>query len=107
MTFDWKGLKTARDNYVTRLNGIYSRGLDSAGVSLIEGLASFDSPTEVRVGDAVYTADHIMIATGGVPTFPVHYHENTTPHTRSLPNIRNERERERRNACFERTKSLL
>lgn len=70
MTFDWKGLKTARDNYVTRLNGIYSRGLDSAGVSLIEGLASFDSPTEVRVGDAVYTADHIMIATGGVPTFP-------------------------------------
>lgn len=66
LKLDWAALKTARDNYVKRLNGIYGRNLDNSGVTKIEGLASFESPNAVRVGDDIYTADHVLIAVGGV-----------------------------------------
>ena len=32
-SFDWNYLKNARDKYITRLNGIYSRMLGNNGVS--------------------------------------------------------------------------
>lgn len=71
--FDWATIKRARDAYVSRLNGIYLNGLDESGVELVEGHASFQSAREVRVGDDVYTAAHILIATGGQPIVP-HVH---------------------------------
>ena len=33
---DWNKLKTARDNYVTRLNGIYGRNMEGSGVTKLE-----------------------------------------------------------------------
>jgi len=68
--FDWKAIKDARDAYVRRLNGIYDNNLKNNGVTAIEGFASFDGPKQVRVGDAVYTADHITIAVGGRTSMP-------------------------------------
>lgn len=69
-SFDWARLKKARDAYVTRLNGIYSRLLGNSGVTVIDGFASFSGPKEVTVGEQKYTADHIMIAVGGKPVMP-------------------------------------
>jgi dihydrolipoamide dehydrogenase len=48
----WKGLQST----------IASRKIDT-----IYGDGVLDSPTSVRVGDAVYTGDHIVLATGSVP----------------------------------------
>jgi glutathione reductase (NADPH) len=70
VSLDWGALKTARDNYVTRLNGIYGRNLDGSGVTKLEGLASFKSAKEVSVGGETYTADHVLVAVGGKPTMP-------------------------------------
>ncbi|HCX88181.1 MAG TPA: glutathione-disulfide reductase [Gammaproteobacteria bacterium] len=68
--FNWGSFKTARDAYVERLNGTYLRNLDSSQVEIFRGWATFESPREVRVGDTLLSADHILIATGGRPMVP-------------------------------------
>jgi len=68
--FDWATIKQARDAYVARLNDIYHRNLDRSGVEKREGCARFESPGTVRVDDDTYSADHILIATGGQPIVP-------------------------------------
>ena len=68
--FNWTSFKTARDAYVERLNGIYLRNLDSSQVEIVRGWATFESPNQVRVGDRLLSADHILIATGGRPMIP-------------------------------------
>jgi glutathione reductase (NADPH) len=70
LDFDWAYLKSARDNYVSRLNGIYQRNLDSSGVTLIHGRARFNSSHSVMVNGDEYHANHILIATGGMPSVP-------------------------------------
>ena len=68
--FDWPTIKQARDAYVSRLNGIYGRNLDDSGVSLIRGKARFISGNGIVVNGDECHADHILIATGGVPSVP-------------------------------------
>lgn len=68
--FDWATIKQARDAYIERLNGIYHRNLDQSRVDKLAGYARFESPNSVRVGDDTYTAEHILIATGGQPIIP-------------------------------------
>lgn len=68
--FNWNTIKKARDAYVARLNGIYINNLNNSGVTKIEGLGTFVGPREVRVGDAVYTADKILVAVGGYAVQP-------------------------------------
>jgi glutathione reductase (NADPH) len=67
---DWPRLKERRDAYVERLNGIYERNLDNSGVTTILGAASFVDENTVAVGNDHYTADRIVIATGGRPRVP-------------------------------------
>jgi glutathione reductase (NADPH) len=67
---DWASLKTRRDAYVTRLNGIYERNLDTRGVDHIQGAAHFVDAHTLAVGDEHYRADRIVIATGGRPMVP-------------------------------------
>ena len=67
---DWASLKTRRDAYVTRLNGIYEKNLDRRGVEYIQGAAHFVDPHTLAVGDKHYRADRIAIATGGRPMVP-------------------------------------
>ena len=67
---DWAAIKSRRDAYVKRLNGIYESNLDSSGVTLIEGAARFVDAHTVAVGDEQYRADRIVIATGGRPIVP-------------------------------------
>ena len=66
----WSALKRARDSYVARLNGIYANNLDNRGVRHIEGWARIIDKHTVQVGDTQYTAERLVIATGGRPLLP-------------------------------------
>ncbi len=67
---DWPHLKTERDAYVHRLNDIHHNNLSKSGVDRIEGYARFIDPHTIDVNGEQYTADHIVIATGGHPLVP-------------------------------------
>jgi glutathione reductase (NADPH) len=68
---DWGKLKTGRDAYVARLNGVYQRNLDRKSIALVRSAAKFLAAHEVvdERGE-VYRAEHVLIATGGRPTWP-------------------------------------
>ena len=68
---DWPKLKRGRDAYVQRLNGIYERNLDKKGVVTVRVAARLRSPNEVvDANGEVYSAKHVVIATGGAPKLP-------------------------------------
>ena len=67
---DWARLKAGRDAYVQRLNAIYAANLEAKKVAWLKGAARFLDAHTLSVGDAVVTAPHIVIATGGRPTLP-------------------------------------
>jgi glutathione reductase (NADPH) len=66
----WDIVKGRRDAYVKRLNGIYETLLENSKVDYIAGSARFIDAHTVAVGDTEYTADRIVIATGGRPSVP-------------------------------------
>ncbi|GAB2686981.1 glutathione-disulfide reductase [Aliiglaciecola aliphaticivorans] len=68
--FDWKTLVASREAYIKRIHGSYSSGFEKNGVTLISGFATFVDKNTVEVNGKHYTADHILIATGGRPTIP-------------------------------------
>lgn len=68
--FHWPVLKQARDAYIQRLNQRYGMGLADNKVTQIHGYGSFINSHTVTVNDKQYTADHILIATGGRPVVP-------------------------------------
>jgi len=70
VSFDMKALKEKRDNYVKRLNGIYSNNLANSGITSITGDAVFVGPKEVKVGEKTYSGDKVLIAVGGKPLMP-------------------------------------
>ncbi|RDH46808.1 glutathione-disulfide reductase [Zooshikella ganghwensis] len=79
--FDWSVLRQNKDKEIQRLNGIYQRLLENAGVTIINGQARFIDEHTVEVGDGHYSAERVLIATGGqpfVPEFPGHEHAITS-----------------------------
>ena len=66
-TFDWKKLIASKDNEIARLEGIYLRNLEGAGVTAFKDRAELTDAHTVRlVSDGrTVTADKILIATGG------------------------------------------
>ena len=68
--FDWSIIKQSRDAYIARLNNIYANNLNHSSVEAITGTARLKSKNSVQVGESVYTADHILIATGSQPIVP-------------------------------------
>jgi glutathione reductase (NADPH) len=69
-SFDWATLIANKDREINRLNGIYRNLLVNSGVVLHEGHARLTGPHEVEINGQRYTAEHIMIATGGWPVIP-------------------------------------
>jgi glutathione reductase (NADPH) len=67
---NWKQLIENKDKEIERLNGIYARMLDNAGVTRIEGRARIVDPHTVSVDDRCYTAENILVAVGGWPRKP-------------------------------------
>lgn len=69
-SFDWATLIANKDREIHRLNGIYRNLLVNSGVVLHEGHARLTGPHEVEINGQRYSAEHIMIATGGWPVIP-------------------------------------
>lgn len=87
--FDWALIKTKRDAYVERLNGIYERNLAKEKVEYLYGYAEFANsngdvdvtlsadqevdflPGALKKNDKLrFSADKVLIATGGHPIVP-------------------------------------
>lgn len=69
-TFHWPTLRDNKTQEITRLNSIYLNLLKNAGVELVHGFASFVDNHTVEVDGKHYTAERILIATGGWPRKP-------------------------------------
>ena len=69
-TFDWKTLIANKDREIQRLNGIYRSILVDSGVTLLQAHARLADAHTVEVEGKQYTAEHILIATGGWPHVP-------------------------------------
>lgn len=71
LEFDWPTLRDAVANEVTRLSGLYRKGLDAAMVEIREERAVVAGPHEVKLQKSGETirVRHILVATGGRPAF--------------------------------------
>ena len=80
-TFDWSSLIANKNQEIQRLNGIYRNLLVDGGVSLFEAHARLVDAHTVEVAGQRYSAEHILVATGGwpfVPEIPGHEHAITS-----------------------------
>ena len=71
--FDWSVLRDNKNTEIERLNGIYARLLDEAGVQLYNARAVIRGPHEVLVDGEQISCRNILVCTGGrpfVPDFP-------------------------------------
>jgi len=68
--FDWSTLLRNKDREIARLNGVYAKLLEEAGVAHIEGRARVVDPHTVEVGGQRFTAENILVATGSWPLVP-------------------------------------
>jgi glutathione reductase (NADPH) len=89
--FDWDTLRNNKDREIARLNEVYRALLSRNDVTLIEGRARIVDPHRVSIGERVYSARHILVATGAwpyVPEFPGREHvitSNEAFHLERLP----------------------
>ncbi|WP_209304358.1 glutathione-disulfide reductase [Pusillimonas caeni] len=68
--FDWNTLVENRSAYIDRIHASYDTVLGKNQVDVIRGWASFVDARTIEVDGKRYTADHILIATGGRPVRP-------------------------------------
>jgi glutathione reductase (NADPH) len=79
--FSWPRLVENKNAEVQRLNGVYRRLLEGSGVHLVEGRARLVDAHRLTVGDSTFTAERVLVATGGwpvVPDFPGREHVVTS-----------------------------
>lgn len=69
-SFDWATLRDNKIEEIKRLNGIYNRLLEGAGVTLINGRAKVVDAHAVEVNGERITAEKILVAVGGWPWTP-------------------------------------
>lgn len=68
---DWGKLVNKRDNMIGGITDWYMDSfLSEAGIDLIQGQARFVDAKTLEVNGETYTADHIVISTGGRPIVP-------------------------------------
>lgn len=67
---DWDALLAAREAEIARLEAIYARMLDQAGVAVFKHQARLVEPGVVEVADERHQARHVVIAVGGGPVVP-------------------------------------
>ena len=68
--FDWSTLRDNKKTEISRLNAIYSSLLSGVDAQVIDGRARIVDAHTVAVGEKKYTADKILISTGGWPHIP-------------------------------------
>ena len=79
-SFDWRTLVDNKEAEITRLEGLYRKGLLGANVEVFDTRAELRGPNEVwlKNEDRTITAEKIIIAVGGTPnrmeSLPGHEH---------------------------------
>lgn len=69
--FDWAALRGRKDAEIARLEGLYRKTLNDAGVKTFRRRAVVTSPHSVRLADGTeLSAKHILVAVGGAPFVP-------------------------------------
>ncbi|CAA9889477.1 Glutathione reductase [Candidatus Methylobacter favarea] len=68
--FNWTTLIANKNQEIERLHGIYENLLQKAGVSIINGRAKVLDAHTVAVDGISYSAERLLIATGGWPSVP-------------------------------------
>tara|TARA_B110000503_G_scaffold4350_2_gene5795 strand:+ start:30385 stop:31743 length:1359 start_codon:yes stop_codon:yes gene_type:complete len=68
--FDWATLRDNKKTEISRLNGIYRNLLGGAGAQVFDGRARIIDAHTVAIGETRYTAEKLLIATGGWPHIP-------------------------------------
>jgi len=68
--FDWSTLRDNKKTEISRLNAIYRKLLGGANADIIDGRARLLDAHTVAVGEREYSAEKILIATGGWPHIP-------------------------------------
>jgi glutathione reductase (NADPH) len=69
-SFNWETLRDNKTQEIRRLNDIYQKLLSNSGAQIIKGRASLENPNQVSVNGQSYSAENILIATGGWPYIP-------------------------------------
>jgi glutathione reductase (NADPH) len=89
-THSWPTLRDNVKKEVDRLNGVYLRLLDGAGVKLHMGRGRFMDRHTIMVGEQTITAEKFLVATGGhpvIPPIPGHEHAITSNEAFHLPEL--------------------
>jgi glutathione reductase (NADPH) len=68
--FNWANLVANKDKEIGRLQNVYDKLLRDSQVTVLNGRATLFDAHTVKVGDATYTAERILVATGGWPFVP-------------------------------------
>jgi glutathione reductase (NADPH) len=90
-SFDWATLVANKDREIDRLNGIYVRLLEKAGVTILHGRAALADAHTLEVDGRRVTARIVLVATGSRPRQPEIpgagrvISSNEAFHLRSLP----------------------
>lgn len=69
-SFNWQTLVKNRQAYIDRIHQSYQNSLSKNNVDLIQGAAQFVNKNTIEVNGEIFTADHILIATGTQPSLP-------------------------------------
>ncbi len=67
---DWALLRERREHYVRNIKAYWDGYVADIGITHIQGHARFCAERQIEVAGEVYSAEHIVIATGGVPIIP-------------------------------------
>jgi glutathione reductase (NADPH) len=69
-SFSWPKLIANKDKEIDRLEAIYRRLLNNAGVTVLDGRATVNGPNEVVIGGKHISVATILVATGAAPVRP-------------------------------------
>ncbi|KAA6186914.1 glutathione-disulfide reductase [Thiohalocapsa marina] len=67
---DWKALVSGREGFIAGILDYWNGYVAGEGITLINGRARFVDARTVEVDGTRYTAEHIVVATGGRPVVP-------------------------------------
>lgn len=67
---DWSGLVERRNQYVRNINTHWDDFVQHSGITRITGQARFADTRSIEVNGEIFSADHIVVATGGTPVIP-------------------------------------
>ena len=68
--FTWSNLVASKDKEINRLQSVYDKLLHDSQVTVINGRGTLLDAHTITVGDKKYTAERILVATGGWPFVP-------------------------------------